>query len=176
MGNESEMMCGCILCPHFSLLYSEAVLIQRAEDGRRRKEWETAEMMHTLTCNAVDDLSSIVRKPKLLPPQWLASLLVSELVPGKKGKKLREKETSVLLGGIHFKKQYGIWSQGGTMGTQKGGRGINPPCWFSRPEVTKELSTSKSQKCQKNVFMFISNGWTFSFLARLQSGCVYTWN
>jgi len=55
-------------------------------------------MMHTLTCDAVGDLSSIVQKPKLLPPQRLASLLVSKLVPGENVEKLCEKQTSISLG------------------------------------------------------------------------------
>lgn len=45
-------------------------------------------MMHTLTCNAVGDLSSIVQESELFPPQGLAGLLVSEFVPGDKVKGL----------------------------------------------------------------------------------------
>lgn len=105
----------------YSLRCSRAGLIQRAEDGKRWKEWETAKVRHKRTCNAVGDLSSVVQEPKLLPSQRLASLLVSELVPGEKEKQLHEKQTLVSWRGIHCKKHYGIWFQTGTMQTQNGG-------------------------------------------------------
>lgn len=56
--------------------------------GRTGGGEEAAEMMHTLTCNAVGDLSSIVQEAELFPPQGLASLLVSEFVPGEEVKGL----------------------------------------------------------------------------------------
>lgn len=59
------------------------------EEGKRlRESWDAAH-----TCNTVGDLPSIVQKPELLPPQRLASFLVSKLVPGEeKNSFMRDKE------------------------------------------------------------------------------------